>query len=460
MICVAIGCGRGGSAGLAVTPSDAGNPPPTSQAANHFRREKSPAAAPMIAAIARPSPRGVVLLSGGRAPGPSNTVYESPTAYSCARDYYVSPGGNDSNNGTGSGSPWLTLTHAAAQNLTSGSCINVAPGIYQQSASLRIVHGGTQASPAGYVAWRCEAMPFSFFDAGKLLGEGSGCVVRASAVMFALVSITTPYVIFDGFELDGNIFEAQRGFQVTSAHHIWLLNSDVHHSGQNGISLVWTEWLFVIHDVWHDNSACSVNFTAPCTETIGSYGSGLSIWEPNKINGYVLTTADKAFCSTVPVRGCFHIVVAYNVAYHNYNGQTGSANTDGEGIIFDTWDYASYAEGGLIMGNIVYDNGGNGIEVYRSASAGSIVIANNTVYANNWDGHDPYTWRGAIYQDNGYNVTNINNIAYAVIGSGILANNAPFLAEEEGGSSSWSNNLSYPGGRNRFAPGSSYSSRQ
>ena len=433
--CVTSGCGGSGSTGSAAVPSTINNPPAASQT-----RNDPPAGA-----------------SVPHAPGPNAIAYASPTAYSCKANYYVSTGGIDSNHGSAS-SPWRTLAHAAAQNLMPGSCVNVAPGVYRQGAPLNIVHGGVQASPAGYVAWRCKTMPFRF-SGGILQGEGNGCVIRANTVMFALVPVSASYVIFDGFEIDGNSFEAQRGFQVSGPgiDHSWLLNSDVHHCGQNGIALVWSDWLFVIHDVWHDNSACSVQFIAPCRETIGSYGSGLSIWEPNLISGYLPTPADNAFCSTIPVDACFHIVVEYNVAFHNYNGQTGSGNTDGEGIIFDTWNNEPYIGAGLIMGNVVYDNGGSGIEVFDSARSGTIVITNNTTFDNHWDTHSPFTWSGEIVEDNAYNVINMNNIAYAVGGSGILAGNPPFVAQESGGStSSWSDDLSYPAGRNRFASGFSY----
>ena len=89
----------------------------------------------------------------------------------------------------------------------------------------------------------------------------------------------------------------------------------------------------------------------------------------------------------------FHIVSAYNVVHDNY-GQQGlyaGKNTDGNGIIYDT--FRSYAGQSLCLGNIVYHNGGKGIHVFKS---GHVTVANNTAYNNNWDTYNPGTWRAEI----------------------------------------------------------------
>ena len=413
-------------------------------------------------------------------PGPSAALFAAPY-YTCSTNYYVAAsGGSDSNNGTSSGSAWATLAHAATAVSTAGSCINLAAGVYSQSAGpLTIGHGGNTASATGYIVWRCETMPFTF-SAGVLQGEGSGCVIKAATTNSNLVDITAPYVMFDGIELSGNNFEAygvcldmEQGGSTgdgTSVHHIWLTNSDVHHCGQSGIQWNYSEWFFVIHDVWHDNAACSADYVSPCANSQGVYGSGLSFYDPVGKTGYTPTAMDNAWCSTVPAIFCFHDVVAYNVAYHNYNGQSGTGNTDGEGIIFDDWGHTQntcpgtgtcpYTGAGLIMGNLIYDNGGEGIKSFSWAStAGAkVTVANNTAYGNAWDTHNTGTYRGDIFQNGADNVTNINNIGYRIGGSGILADNSPFTGQGNSGSPGnlWNNNLSYAGGFNNFGTGNSY----
>jgi hypothetical protein len=408
-------------------------------------------------------------------PGPSAELFSNPY-YTCVTNYYVATTGNDSNNGTSQGTPWRTLQHAsdslAAGGAAAGSCINLAPGVYSEANTLDINQGGNAATTAGYIVWRCEIMPFSFAN-GALQGEGNGCVIRdtsASNYYVAMINGGVSYVMFDAIEFDGNNFTAgavclddenggKGSIGAATSHHIWVINSDIHGCGQSGIQWNNTEWLFVIHNVWHDNSATS-----------GYDGSGLSFWEPVGLATYTPTAQDNAWCSKTTGL-CYHMVVAYNVGYHNYNSQSGDSNTDGEGIVLDDWGWEQnacpgqgvcpYTGAALVMGNIMYDNGGAGIEAFswKNTSTAKATIVNNTTYDNYWDTHNPGTWRGDFYLSDAYNITYMNNVAYTVTGSGVLVNNAPFLAagaRVKPTDTSWTNNLSYPGGLNNIQSGYSY----
>src|SRR5208337_1682121 len=76
------------------------------------------------------------------APGPSQALFNAPY-YSCVRNFYVSPTGNDNNAGT-QAAPWLTIHHADSASRVAGDCINVMPGTYAQGAL--ISHGGSAAT--------------------------------------------------------------------------------------------------------------------------------------------------------------------------------------------------------------------------------------------------------------------------------------------------------------------------
>jgi parallel beta-helix repeat protein len=67
-------------------------------------------------------------------------------------------------------------------------------------------------------------------------------------------------------------------------------------------------------------------------------------------------------------------------------GNVTGKNTDGNGIIYDT--FRSYAGQSLCLGNIACHNGGKGIDVFRS---GRVTVANNTAHNNNWDTYNPGT---------------------------------------------------------------------
>jgi hypothetical protein len=412
----------------------------------------------------------------GERPGPSLNLYNTHPYYTCVNNYYVSTRGSSSSNGS-SGSPWDIRT-ASNQSLAAGSCINVAAGTYSlpqgSPASLAISNGGSNSTTTGYIVWRCSTMPFSF-SGGALQGEGSGCVISQAAgnpdpyvIQF---QPNANYIMFDGFELygtianQGNCFDNELGPPGTAgiSHHIWLLNSDVHGCGQSGIQWWGNEWAFIIHNVWHDNSSTS------CV-----MGSGLSIFEPFFINGYAPSAGNPDYWHSNTTGLTYHFIVNYNVGYHNYNpqGACGNTNTDGEGIILDDWSHSQQtcptsagitcpipaSAPALVMGNLMFNNGGNGIETFSWLSSGNppATIVNNTGYSNNWDTYQASTntWRGALSMLNSaYKVTWINNIGYAVIGTGLLASNSPFVGQGTAGSStgnSWHNNLSYPGGANNF----------
>jgi hypothetical protein len=121
------------------------------------------------------------------------------------------------------------------------------------------------------------------------------------------------------------------------------------------------------------------------------------------------------------------------------------------------------------MGNIMYDNGGAGIETFSwaNSSGAPITIVNNTLYNNYTDTSNSGTYRGNGYLNQVWNVSWFNNIAYAVRGSGILANNSSFMGHcgsilpcPSNGTTSqnniWQTNIAYPGGRTDFDAGNTY----
>jgi parallel beta-helix repeat protein len=74
----------------------------------------------------------------------------------------------------------------------------------------------------------------------------------------------------------------------------------------------------------------------------------------------------------------FHNVIRGNLIYDNMN-EVG-VHSDGNGIIID--NSGDNPPPTLIENNIVFDNGGKGIQVY---SAGNVTIRNNSCYHNSKD---------------------------------------------------------------------------
>jgi hypothetical protein len=404
-------------------------------------------------------------------PGPSLNLYNDNPYYTCVTNRYVSTTGLGTNDGLTVSTPWDIQT-AAATSVPAGTCINLATGVYQAN-EVDIQFGGTNATKTGYVVWRCSSMPFSF-SGGVLQGEGTGCVLRLLTTgQFNVMRLRAgiSYVMIDGIEFDGlfgnansvNCFDNAVGVSSTTVlnHHIWIFNSDFHGCGQAGISSTSADYWYVIHNVWHDNSSGS------CV-----MGSGLSHWQPVGLPNYTprVGDTDNLFHSNV-TNVTYHLVMTYNVGYHNFNPQGAcgaTANTDGEGIILDRFDHPDacppsgticpFAPSTLIMGNVMYNNGGQGIQQFATAPGQVTTIVNNTMYSNNWDTFNGGTWRAGGYTQSANGVTWWNNVSVAVRGAGILANNSPFVGQQAGAAcnptnNTWANNLSAPAAQNNFDGG-------
>jgi parallel beta-helix repeat protein len=371
--------------------------------------------------------------SSDEQPGLSTALFAAPP-YQCLANYYVDPSGNDSGDGSAA-HPWKTIQHADSSARQGGDCINVRPGTYATS-NLQIAHGGSAASKTGYVVYRSTTL-------------GGAHIVPASSE-YTLLAVHDNYVMLDGFELDGNNGAAGGACVEVSTpsggagHHIWVMNSTVHDCGLAGLALNNSEYFYVIHNVVYGNS-----------NTSGYQGSGISIYEPENLSGYTPTGTDLTYSPCA-------IVIAFNVSHDNacLTCAADGAHTDGNGIILDDWEHtqntdAPYTGQGLVIGNLAYHNGGKGIHSFHS---GRILIADNTAYANNWDTQNSGTWRGEINVQSSHDVTVTNNVAWATPGSGVLANNSPFLGQAStSNTNSWSNNISY-GANNNFGSPDSFPS--
>jgi parallel beta-helix repeat protein len=337
-------------------------------------------------------------------PGPSEPLFSSPF-YACTRNYYVSPTGNDSNNGSQS-APWASLQHAdgGAGGRVAGDCVNVAPGKY--IAGVHVNNGGNHAAADGYVVYRCQTI--------------DGCQITAvggnGAPAFTFNTVGGPnYVVIDGFELvastpvpygvgiliTNNVNGAPVG--MPASHHIWMINNIIHGYGEAGIGTNEADWIFVLHNSVYDNARA----------TCDAQGSGIALVVAKATPNYTPTAADNAWTP-------FHQVIAWNVAHDNMLTGCGKAsdpyNTDGNGIIMDTFDGSGvdrvlYPHPSLVANNIIYGNGGKGIAVFRTSY---VTVASNTVYDNNLDPWNQGFPRGEIQNAGGAGNTYVNNIVYAL----------------------------------------------
>jgi hypothetical protein len=360
-------------------------------------------------------------------PGPSESLFASNPYYTCVTNRYVATaadGGSDSNSGTSSSSPWLTLAHAnsALPSSAPGYCVNIADGTYSVSSSITIDKGGDLASTTGFTVYRAVHM--------------LGVKLVATSAAQDIIRVGAPYIIFDGLELDGGhygnsihgIDSCFSGNSYNGLHHIFVMNSYIHDMGGNGVGNCWAEYYWLIHNRLDANA-------------YNSWNSGISTYEPIEIPGYTPTDYDKKWTP-------YHNVYVYNRFYNNFTSPLGGPHTDGNGLEYDDTKHDQntpntvYAPMALMMGNISWGNGGSGIEI--GPTSANADVFNNTVYNNYLDTDNTGTWRGDLAASFAAGVTFKNNIAVSVPGAGILANNSPYLSGNPTDTTNlWANNIAF-----------------
>ena len=363
-------------------------------------------------------------------PGPSPTLFNHPY-YRCIRTFYVSPTGSDLRSGASTEAAWRTLQHANDLGRRAGDCVNALPGVYTKG--LLITAGGNSATHDGYVVYRCIAL-----DACTVTD------VAAGGQNGAFVWDTRPpmrgnYVIIDGFSMraekqtvfgqgvqlwNGNEEGPQARFSV---HHVWILNSVIHGFGQSGISMNDGEYFYAVHNDVYGNARSGCD----------AQGSGISFTVLKALRNYV-RTPDDGSNSVVGEIGVFNNVISFNNVFLNGITNCGTlqapTDTDGNDIIADTFSNAGstnlpYPGALLIAFNVVFNAGGGGIHIFRSAN---VTVANNSCYNAALDPFNKSTYRPCIGDLDSENNIFINNIAVARAASGFLRTNSAFVGGNTG----------------------------
>jgi hypothetical protein len=303
-------------------------------------------------------------------PGVSATLSSSPP-YHCVTNFYVDAiKGNDSDPGTQE-KPWKTIQNAdnGYPNVpTAGECVNVLPGTYPLTRTLILGHGGNRGSATGYVVYRSTVPQGAHLIAENgIAREGNG----------DLIMLYAPYIIVDGFEVDGNKNLtpghgidgcAGGGGPLAIAHHVIVVNNIIHDMGGAGLSSCTAEYI-----LWRNNVVYNTSSTSPWQT------SGLGVWKPQALAPGSYSPADWDKIE-------YRIEIAYNIARNNGEGPSiPGDHTDGNGIIIDTTMGSAqcptcatpYPGKILVLGNLSYDNGGGGIHIFLSKD---VTVANNTVY--------------------------------------------------------------------------------
>lgn len=290
-----------------------------------------------------------------------------------ASTYYLSPSGNDSNNGASTAYPWLSPNHS----LKCGDVIIASAGTYN-NANFFTEKWGTVSCPSNNsVAWlKCAT-----FDACKI-----------DATTNQGMWVDESYWGVQGWEVStsasdtyGTCFLASpRYANPVTIHHIIFVNDVANGCAQSGFASTNRGYA----GVDYFNVLGSIAYNA--AQGSNSCGSGISIYEP--------VQSDTASGT--------HLYIDGNFSYANLDPKTcnGGSPTDGDGIIFDQFDGSqqgipAYWSQAVAYSNLVVGNGAKGVEV-NNDQAGSynatIWFNQNTVWGNNSDPNQSWIGCGEI----------------------------------------------------------------
>ncbi|WP_231891256.1 sugar-binding protein [Paenibacillus swuensis] len=350
-----------------------------------------------------------ITLSGSNTPGTAPVINPNPGAIYVEQayigapvNYYVSPAGLDTNDGLSTGKAFKTISKAASVT-NPGDTVLIMPGTYSPAANVNdfvnITRSGARDAKTGishYITYKA----YDPNQKPKLL-----LPPNVSGV-WDMVQISANYIIIDGIEIEGNnrnLTLAQgeanyaskvaggsdwNNYALTNTngislvgHHITVKNSHVHHMAGGGIGGN-GDYVVLDNNISNSNSWYTMYAT-----------SGISMMNNFDTDN---NTTD------------YKIIVSNNLIYDNetkVKWEKTKGYSDGNGIIFDVDD--DYKGKKLAVNNIVYDNGGGGIHVYRS---NNVSVINNTIYNNSRSPYLTYPNMDAQSSDNSFF---LNNISYA-----------------------------------------------
>ncbi|BBD65392.1 hemolysin-type calcium-binding region [Nostoc commune NIES-4072] len=337
------------------------------------------------------------------------------------KTYYVSGTGDDKNDGLKQGEAFRTL-QKAADLVQAGDTVYVMNGtytnIYPNILSISDKHG-TASAPITFTAY-----------------PGHTPVLEAHTNNWNAISITgSSYIVINGLKLVGardettleyalehkdnlsNPATSGNGIHITfidddqkiRSHHITISNNNVSKFPGNGIATEEVDYITVKNNIVSGNAWYS---------PFGNQGiTMLHLWNSdNNVTDY-------------------KVVIEGNTSFDNKQlvpWVNAGKVTEGHGIMLDTASVENVAYQGkaLISNNVVYNNGGAGIQIFKGENP--VDIVNNTTYQNSLE-----LSAGEIFINSAKNVRVVNNIMYASGESASsIANSSNY---------SFDNNLAYNG---------------
>ena len=314
---------------------------------------------------------------GGAPTPPGGVPVGEPAPAPCT--IFVSPTGG----GSGASADSPEAFSDALSRVVPGSVVCLEAGTYSETSNVWISRSGTPSAPITYRNYGGEALI-------QYTGGTSGAAYLSGGLLETSSGSDwggTHDIVFDGLTLDGANLIGSGIALIQGGHHLTIRDCVISNTGETGIALNAVDYVTVEHNMIHH------------TGYNQGWSSGISLWYggPNPTYG-----GSTAWYDTY---AGFHNVIVDNIVSGAYDNS--SNHTDGNGIIVDG---SGSIPPVLIANNLVYENGGRGIEVYDND--GSAWVVNNTAYA---DGLDLKVSGGRAPDYGAYQASDvhfINNLAY------------------------------------------------
>jgi hypothetical protein len=296
-----------------------------------------------------------------------------------ATDYFVDKNtGNDSNNGTSSGTAWLTLSKAR-NTAMAGDTVRVIQATYNESL---------QSWPNSGTSWANKILWIADNPAQKptIAGTLDRCLYFNNSAI--------QYIEFDGFILDGTSV-GYECIKVQNGHHLRFKNCEMKNSQSSGIHIPSSgaagtgDGVEFIDCIIRD---CGIN----------KRHHGLYTRDGDDMLVDGCTFYNNAG-TAMDIEQMVNAIVSGNTVYSNGNGEEASGGSRG-GIVING------GTGGLYFNNIIYNNNGYGLRI--SGGATGFGIYNNVIAFNDGRGYEIGGGSCAI------NTLVKNNIAYENVLSG------------------------------------------
>ncbi len=315
--------------------------------------------------------------------------------------YYVSPSGSDNNNGTSVNTAFAT-PQKAAYIVNPGDTVLVMNGTYTRNDLTQ--------NNMGHIL---QIYRSGNSDKWIRFQNYPGHKPKIIAKSWDGINVNSDYIIVEGFEIQGlsdnitldyalskksdlyNHLTVTAGIRIdsdgTTTHHVIIRGNTVYKMPAAGIGVAESDYITIEKNVVYENS-----FYSPWAT------SGISFWRSKDIDQ---NTGYKMFMSKNIVYKNKNLVPFY---YSNANDPSKRIITDGQGLIIDQnraeGTYPGYRGRFLITNNIVFGNGGPGLNIFDSDN---VDVLNNTFSLNS---AHPDLRNGEVAAVLSKNVNVMNNI--------------------------------------------------